>query len=58
MNVFPSNAGLYAIVDLPHRLGLDPAAVVGAMLDGGAGVIQLRSKHARLEPELVRELGG
>lgn len=58
MNAFFDHAGLYAILDLPHRLGLDPAAVIGAMLEGGAGVIQLRSKHARLEPELVRELGG
>lgn len=55
---FPSDAGLYAILDLPHRLGLDPLAVVGALIDGGAGVIQLRSKHARLEPKLVCELGG
>jgi thiamine-phosphate pyrophosphorylase len=58
MTAFPNSPGLYAILDLPHRLGLDPAAVVGAMLDGGAGVIQLRSKHAQLEPELVRVLGG
>jgi thiamine-phosphate pyrophosphorylase len=57
MNVFPNDVGLYAILDFPHRLGLDPLAVVGAMLEGGAGVIQLRSKHARLEPELVRALG-
>jgi thiamine-phosphate pyrophosphorylase len=58
MNAFPSTVGLYAILDFPHRLGLDPITVVGALLDGGAGVIQLRSKHARLEPELVRQLGG
>lgn len=58
MNAFPNIVGLYAILDLPHRLGLDPIAVVGAMLEGGAGVVQLRSKHARLEPELVRQLGG
>jgi thiamine-phosphate pyrophosphorylase len=48
--------GLYAILDLPHRLGLDPLVVVDAMLDGGAGVIQLRSKHAPIERELVRTL--
>jgi thiamine-phosphate pyrophosphorylase len=58
MIAFPNRLGLYAILDLPHRLGLDPLAVLGAMLDGGAGVIQLRSKHAQLEPELVRALGG
>lgn len=57
-NMFPNDVGLYAILDLPHRLGLDPLGVVGALLDGGVGVIQLRSKHARLEPQLVRELGG
>jgi thiamine-phosphate pyrophosphorylase len=55
---FPNDAGLYAILDLPHRHGLAPLAVLEAMLEGGAGVIQLRSKHARLEPALVHELGG
>jgi thiamine-phosphate pyrophosphorylase len=49
--------GLYAILDLPHRLGLDPLAVTEAMLDGGAQFIQLRSKQARLERELVHALG-
>jgi thiamine-phosphate pyrophosphorylase len=49
--------GLYAILDLPHRLGIDPLAVADAMLEGGAQTIQLRSKHARLERELVHELG-
>jgi thiamine-phosphate pyrophosphorylase len=58
MDAFPNSPGLYAILDLPHRLGLDPITVVGALLDGGAGVIQLRSKHARLERELVCQLGG
>jgi len=56
--VFAEQPGLYAILDLPYRLGLDARAVVGALLDGGAGVIQLRSKQAPLERELVRELGG
>jgi thiamine-phosphate pyrophosphorylase len=50
--------GLYAILDLPHRLGLDPSGVVAALLDGGAGVIQLRSKRAPLDRELVHELAG
>jgi thiamine-phosphate pyrophosphorylase len=58
MDAFPNSPGLYAILDLPHRLGLDPITVVGALLDGGAGVIQLRSKHAQLERELVCQLGG
>lgn len=53
----PGPRGLYAILDLPHRLGLDPIAVLDAMLDGGARTIQLRSKHARPEPELVHALG-
>jgi thiamine-phosphate pyrophosphorylase len=53
-----NSLGLYAILDLPHRLGLEPLRVVEALLDGGAGVIQLRSKHARLERELVHELAG
>jgi thiamine-phosphate pyrophosphorylase len=52
------NLGLYAILDLPHRLGLDPLAVVDAMLGGGVGVIQLRSKHAPIERELVHALAG
>lgn len=50
-------AGLYAILDLPERHQLDPAAVLDAMLDGGAGVIQLRSKQAPLDHGLVRALG-
>jgi thiamine-phosphate diphosphorylase len=50
-------AGLYAIVDLPHRSGLDPVAVVDAMLAGGASVVQLRSKQTPLDPELVATLG-
>jgi thiamine-phosphate pyrophosphorylase len=50
-------AGLYAILDLPERHGLDPAAVLDAMIDGGAGVIQLRSKQAALDPALVEALG-
>jgi thiamine-phosphate pyrophosphorylase len=49
--------GLYAILDLPHRLGIDPVAVLAAMLEGGAQIIQLRCKHARPEPALVHELG-
>jgi thiamine-phosphate pyrophosphorylase len=50
------NLGLYAILDLPHRLGLDPLAVVDAMLGGGVGAIQLRSKHARIDRALVHAL--
>ncbi|PRQ03567.1 Thiamine-phosphate synthase [Enhygromyxa salina] len=49
--------GLYAIVDLPHRDGLDPIVVVDAMIEGGASVVQLRSKHAPLDPVVVRALG-
>lgn len=49
-------AGLYAILDLPQRFGLDPAAALEAMLDGGASVIQLRSKAAPLDPSLVAAL--
>lgn len=52
-----SPRGLYAILDLPHRLRLDPVRVIEAMLDGGAQTIQLRSKQAPLDPELVRALG-
>lgn len=50
-------AGLYAILDLPHRRGHDPESVVAAMLAGGAGVVQLRSKQAPLDPALVEALG-
>lgn len=50
-------AGLYAILNLPERSQLDPRAVLDAMIDGGAGVIQLRSKQAPFEPDLVRALG-
>jgi thiamine-phosphate pyrophosphorylase len=56
-SVFES-LGLYAILDLPHRLGLDPLGVVEAMLEGGAAVIQLRSKQVQLEHELVHRLAG
>lgn len=49
-------AGLYAILDLPHRAGLEPESVLDAMLEGGAAVIQLRSKQARLDPALVDAL--
>jgi thiamine-phosphate pyrophosphorylase len=50
--------GLYAILDLPHRLGLDPLRVGEAMLAGGAGILQLRSKQVPLEPALVHVLAG
>lgn len=50
-------SGLYAILDLPHRGGLDPISVVEAMLAGGAAVVQLRSKRAALDPLLVAALG-
>ncbi|KIG14552.1 Thiamin-phosphate pyrophosphorylase [Enhygromyxa salina] len=50
-------SGLYAILDLPGRHSLAPATVLNALILGGASVIQLRSKHAPLEPELVAALG-
>ena len=49
-------AGLYAILNLPHAAGLEPAAVLEAMLAGGARVVQLRSKRAPLDPGVVRSL--
>ncbi len=52
--------GLYAIVDVPHVHGLDPAAVARAMLGDrpaggthGAAVIQLRAKHATTAQRVV-----
>ena len=51
-----SIAGLYAILDFPIRHALTAERALGALLAGGAAVIQLRSKHAPLEPGLVREL--
>lgn len=50
-------SGLYAILDLPERHQLEPAAVLDAMIEGGAQVIQLRSKQAPLDPALVEALG-
>jgi thiamine-phosphate pyrophosphorylase len=37
-------AGVYAILDLPYPHPLAPAEVAGALIDGGARVIQLRAK--------------
>lgn len=59
----PSWRGLYAILDLPHAGGLDPAAAARALVGGsvteiGAKILQLRAKRAS-GPEragLVREL--
>ncbi|PRQ09401.1 thiamine phosphate synthase [Enhygromyxa salina] len=50
-------SGLYAILDLPDPHQLDPEAVLNALIDGGAGVIQLRSKHAPLDEDLAVALG-
>ena len=49
--------GLYAILDLPQRWGLDPALALEAMIEGGASVVQLRSKSEPLSVELVTTLG-
>jgi thiamine-phosphate diphosphorylase len=38
--------GVYAILDLPHSSTLAPEAIVAALALGGAGLIQLRAKHA------------
>jgi thiamine-phosphate pyrophosphorylase len=38
--------GLYAIVDVPCAHGLDVADVAAALVDGGAGMVQLRAKGA------------
>lgn len=51
-------AGLYAILDFPLRHALAPMQVLDAMLAGGAKVVQLRSKHAPLDPQLVTRLAG
>lgn len=48
--------GLYAILDLPVAHGLVPAAVIDALIEGGARVVQLRSKRAPLERALVEDL--
>ena len=56
----PALEGLYAIVDVPHPHGLQPAevtrAVLGDKLDGGqrgAAVVQLRAKDARTEERVA-----
>lgn len=38
-------AGLYAILDLPHPRALAADQLAGALLEGGASLIQLRAKH-------------
>lgn len=50
--------GLYAIVDPEHCLGRAPATVARAVLRGGCGALQLRSKALgdRALLELAREL--
>lgn len=49
-------AGLYAILDFPLRYALAPMQVLDAVLAGGAGVVQLRSKHEPLDARLVTQL--
>ncbi|MFO7564293.1 MAG: thiamine phosphate synthase [Enhygromyxa sp.] len=39
-------AGVYAILDLPYPYPVSPTEVARALIEGGAGVIQLRAKAA------------
>lgn len=45
--------GLYAIVDLPHRGGLRPEEVLGAVLAGGCRSVQLRAKRVDTRERLA-----
>lgn len=46
-------AGLYAILDLPHPRGLSALELTHAFVEGGAGLLQLRAKHASASERLA-----
>ena len=55
---WPPTPGIYAIVDVPHALGLALREQVQGLLAGGATMVQLRAKNATTTEriEMLREI--